>query len=160
MKRVFTRVHTGSIQCLCTYICSYLASFLRPHCVQLASLYCHASLGYWYNKKSSFLEECCRLFGLQIMKCQTSTNNSELILANKIFPYLPTYWLDILEEVNGDSITYKESILYTKSIFHTRPNSRAWDILHASSFSVGQWIQGSIRTYRDNIHIVYVLLIL
>ena len=23
---VFTRVHTSSIQCLCTYICSYLAS--------------------------------------------------------------------------------------------------------------------------------------
>ena len=26
IKRVFTWVHTGSIQCLCTYICSYLDS--------------------------------------------------------------------------------------------------------------------------------------
>ena len=40
------------------------------------------------------------------------------------------------------------------------PNSRAWDTLHVSSFSVGQSIQGSIGTYRDNIHkfIVYMLL--
>ena len=76
--------------------------------------------------------------------------------------YLPTNWLDKLEEVNGDSITNKESILYTKSILHTRPNSRAWDILCMSSFSVGQWIEGSIRTFRDNIckFIVYILLIL
>ena len=125
---------------------SYLASFLCLHCEQLASLYCHASLGYWYNKKSSFLEQHCRLFGLQIMKRWTLTNNTELILANKIFSYLPTNWLDKLKDVNWDSITNEGSILYTKSILHTQPNSRAWDILHTSSFTVGQCIQESIAT--------------
>ena len=139
-----------------TYIHSYLASFLHPHCVQLASLYCHALLGYWDNKKCSFLEDRCRLFDSQIMKRRTSTNNYELTLADKIFSYLPTNWLDKLNEVNGDSIANKESIL------HIWPNSRARNILHASSFSIGQWIQGLIRTYRDNIckFIVYILLIL
>ena len=129
------QVYTGSIQCLCTYICSYLAPFLCLHCVQLAILYCHASLGYWYKKKSSFLEERCRLFSSQIMKRRTSTNNSELILANKIFSYLPTNWLDKLEEVNGNSITNKESILHTKSILHIQPNSRAWYTAREQLFS-------------------------
>ena len=134
-------------------------SFPCLHYMQLASLYCHVSLRYWYNKKSSFHEERCRLFGSQIMNHWTSTNNSELIL---IFSYLPTNWLDRLKEVNGDTITNEESILYTKSILHTQPKIRAWDILHASSFSVGKWIQGSIRSYRDNIYkiIMYILLIL
>ena len=120
------------------YVHSYLVSFLHPHCVQLAILYCHALLGYWYNEKSIFLEERCRLFSSQIMKHSTLTKNSELIiLVDKIFSYLPPNWLDKLKEVNGDSIANKESILYcnTKSILHTWPNSRAWDILHASSFS-------------------------
>ena len=79
------------------------------------------------------------------MKYQTLLNNPELILANKIFSNLPTNWLNKLEEVNGDSIANKESILYTKSILHTQPNIRA-ETLHVSSFSVGQWIQGSIDT--------------
>ena len=155
-------VHTSSIQCLYTYIRNYLASFLCPHCVQLTTLYCHASIGYWYNKKSSFLEKHCQLFDLQIMKHWTSTHNSELILANKVFSYFPTNWLDKLEEVNGDSLANKESMLYTTSICHIRPNSRAWNILHSSSFSAGQWIQGSIRTYRHNIRkfTVHILLIL
>ena len=125
IKQLFMWVHTSSIQCLCTYIRSCLASFLHLHCGQLASLYCYPSLGYWCNKMNSFLGECCRLFGLQIMKHKTSTNNSELILGNKWFSYLPTNSLDKLEEVSGDSIANKGSILYTKSILHTRPNSRA-----------------------------------
>ena len=126
------------------YMC--ISIFSSPTlCVQLAGLYCHASLEYWYNKKSSFLEEHCRLFCSQIMKYQTLLNNPELILANKIFSNLPTNWLNKLEEVNGDSIANKESILYTKSILHTQPNIRA-ETLHVSSFSVGQWIQGSIDT--------------
>ena len=128
-------VHTGSIQCLFTHMHSYLASFLCPHCVQLATLYCHTSLGYWYNKKSSFLEQHCWFFDSQIMKHQTSTNIFELILANKIFSFLPINRLDKLKEVNRDSIANKESILYTISTLHTRPNSRTWVILHASSFS-------------------------
>ena len=157
-------IHKGTYwfhSVLCTYIHSYLVSFLCPHCVQLATLYCHVSLGYWYNNKNSSLEERCQLFGSQIMKRRTFTNNSELILTNKI-SYLPTNWLDTLEEINGDSIANKESIVYTKSILYIRPNSRARDILHTSSFLVGQWIQGSIRTHRHNIckFIVYILLIL
>ena len=68
-----------------------------------------------------------------------------------IFSYLPTNWLDKLEEVNEDLIANEESILYTKPILHTQPSSSAWDILHASSFLVEKWIQVSIRTSRDNI---------
>ena len=30
IKWVFTQIHTGSIQCLCTYIQSYLASVFSP----------------------------------------------------------------------------------------------------------------------------------
>ena len=40
----------------------------------------------------------------------------KLILANKVFSYLPTSWLDKLKEVNGDSISNEGSVLYTKSI--------------------------------------------
>ena len=77
------------------------------------------------------------------------------LLTDKIFSYLPTNWMDKLEEVNGDSIASE------KSIFCTQPYSRAWDKMHTSSFSVGQCNQASIRTNRDNIRkfIVYILLL-
>ena len=62
------------------------------------------------------------------MKCQTLTNNSELILANTDI-FLPSNQLTgQTQRGYGGSITIKEPILYTKSILH----------LHASSFSVGQ----------------------
>ena len=138
---------------------SYLASFLYLHCVQLASLYCHASFGYWYNKKGNFLEERCRLFRSQIMKRRTSTNNSELIVANKTFSYLPTNWLDKLEEVNGDSITNEGSILYSKSILHIHINSWAWDTACEQLFS--RTMDSRIDWYRDNtyslVHHVYII---
>ena len=67
-----------------------------------------------------------------------------------------------MEKLEEISIANEEAILYAKSIIHAWPNSKAWDILHTSDFSVGQWIQGLIRTFRDNIRkfIVYILLIL
>ena len=75
---------------------------------------------------------------------------------NKMFSYLPAYWLDKREEVNGDFID-SEAILYIK-----QQGMRYYTQLHASVFTVGQLIQGSIGTYGYNIHkfIVYVLLIL
>ena len=77
------------------HVTTYLASFLCLHYVQLASLYYHASLGCWYNKRSSFLEKRRWLFGLQVIKHSTLTNNSELILPNSYWYFLtfqPTDW--------------------------------------------------------------------
>ena len=87
---------------------------------------------------------------------------------NRILSYLPTSWLDKHKEVNGDSIFNERSILCTKSILHSKwlHTKQYWMRhcmkLHTSSFSVGQSIQSSIGTYRDNISkfIVYILLIL
>ena len=104
-----------------TYVHSYLDSiFSSPTLCATASLYYHASLRHWYNKKSSFLEECYWLFGSQIMKHTTLTNNSEPILAN-ISSYLPTNWLNKLEDINRLSIINEESILYIHHIYSPHP---------------------------------------
>ena len=88
---------------------------------------------------------------LQIKKQQTLTNSM-----NKMFSYLPANWLDKCEEVNGDFID-NEAILYIK-----QQGMGYYTQLHASIFTVGQLIQGSIGKYGYDIHkfIVYVLLIL
>ena len=125
---------TSFIQCLCTDIRSYLASFLHLQCGQLASLYCYALLGYWYNKENSFLGEYCWLFSSQNLRNYEVLDIDKqlwtVILANKWFSCLPTNWLDKLEEDNGDSIANKAFILYTTSILHTWPHRRAWDTAH------------------------------
>ena len=76
------------------------------------------------------------------MKRRTSTNNSEPTLANNDI-FLPSNQLTE-QEVNGDSIVNEEPILYTKSILHTQPNSRARDMLHTSSFSVARTMDSRI----------------
>ena len=147
---------------MCRYLASISVFLAYTSYMQLASLYCYALLGYWYNKKSSFLEECCQLFSSKIVKHWTLTNNSEPILANNDIFLLSNQLTGQTRSGKWRFNHWWRSILYTKSVLHTWLNSRAWDILHVSSFSVGQWIQGSIRTYRENIRkfIAYILLIL
>ena len=77
------QVHTSSIQYLCTYIHSYtvLSVFPLPTLCAAAGLACIAMprLDIDTKRKSNFLEEQCWLFGSQVMKHQTLTNNCELI---------------------------------------------------------------------------------
>ena len=156
------QVQTGSIQCLCIYMRSYLVSFFAYTVCNWLACTAMPRLDIDTTRRVVFLKSTAGYSIHKLWSIGHQQTTLYSILANKIFSYLPTNWLDKLKEVNGDLITNEDSILYTKSILHIRPNSRAWDILHTSTFSVGQWIQGSIRTYRDNIHkfIMYILLIL
>ena len=68
-----------------------------------------------------------------------------------------------LEEVNGDSIAYEESIFYIRPNPFSTPGQTVGHEIYCMGAAfqlLEQWIQGSIRAYRDNIRkfIVYILL--
>ena len=100
------------LQCLCTYIHSYLASFLFSICVHWLARIAMPCLDIDTSRRVVFWMHWLFVFTNWEAKL---TNN-----INRIFSYLPTSWLDKHEEVNGDSTFNERSILCTKSIFHSK----------------------------------------
>ena len=106
-------------------------------------------LGYWYNKKSSFLEDCCQLFSSQIMKLWTLDKQ----LWTGITLWLILIFLTFQPTDSTNSKRLMEIQSPMKNPFSTlnpfsipsQTVSRAWDIPYVRNFLVARKMDSRIN---------------